>query len=129
MIAYRSWTAVGVTGQPSVGRRVKTIGRSRAIFGDPDEDLTARAASGEDICTLKETEFFEYVGCAYANILNLDWKAHFPLYITVVLAILVLLKFLKTAPIITKKAARKFHSYRSQKLRGLQLFSFQRSFQ
>ena len=48
--------------------------------------------------------------CAYANILSLDWKAHMPFYITLVLAILVFFKFLKTAPVLTKKAARKFRT-------------------
>jgi hypothetical protein len=82
--------------------------RSRALFGGPDEDLSARAATGEDLCVMSQTAFFQYVTCAYANILSLDWKAHMPFYITLVLAILVFMKFLKTAPILTKKAARKY---------------------
>ena len=88
----------------------KTFQSARGLFGDPDEKFTARNASGEDVCVMKQTEFLEYVSCAYANILNLDWKAHFPLYITLVFAILVVLKFFKTTPIITKKAAREYHS-------------------
>ena len=34
---------------------MKTHRRSRALFGGPDEDLSARAATGEDLCVMSQT--------------------------------------------------------------------------
>lgn len=34
---------------------MKTDSRSRALFGGSDEELSARAATGEDLCVLKQT--------------------------------------------------------------------------
>ena len=33
----------------------KTFKSARGLFGDPDERFTARNASGEDVCVMKQT--------------------------------------------------------------------------
>ena len=56
---------------------MKTDSRSRALFGGSDEELSARAATGEDLCVLKQTGTGIILDCMTVKLFLITYKGNF----------------------------------------------------